>query len=303
MAKAASSRYCARSRRRRPATALHGLDLGGPADARDRVAHVDRGPEAGVEEVGLEEDLAVGDRDDVRRDVGRDVSGLGLDDGEGGEAAAAVLLVELGRALQESAVEVEDVARVRLAAGRAPQEERDLAVGRGLLGEVVVDAEGVLALVAEELADRAARVGGDVEEGRRLGGGGRHHDGVLHGPVLLEGADHLGHGRVLLADGHVDADDALALLVDDRVHRHRGLAGLAVADDELALAAADRHHAVDRLDAGLERLLDGLPVDDPGGDALDGVRTAWSRSCPCRRWAGPARSPPGPPSPRPRGPT
>ena len=38
--------------------------------------------------------------------------------------------------------------------------------------------------------------------------------------------------------------------VDDR-----RLAGLPVADDQLALAAADRGHGVDRLDAGLQRLL------------------------------------------------
>jgi hypothetical protein len=47
----------------------------------------------------------------------------------------------------------------------------------------------------------------------------------------------------------------LSLLVDDRVDRDGGLAGLAVADDELALAAADRDHGVDGLDAGLHRLV------------------------------------------------
>ena len=51
-----------------------------------------------------------------------------------------------------------------------------------------------------------------------------------------------------------------AALVDDRVDRDRGLAGAAVADDQLALAAADRHR-VDRLDAGLERLLHRLALD------------------------------------------
>src|SRR3990172_7996817 len=47
-------------------------------------------------------------------------------------------------------------------------------------------------------------------------------------------------------------------------------AGLeAGADDELALPAADRDHRVDRLDAGLERLLDRLAPDDPRGLDLD----------------------------------
>ena len=81
-----------------------------------------------------------------------------------------------------------------------------------------------------------------------------HDDRVLHRAVLFELAHHVRDRALLLADGDVDALNAGALLVDDRVDRDRGLAGLAVADDQLALAAADRHHRVDRLEAGLHRL-------------------------------------------------
>src|SRR2546425_1665526 len=48
----------------------------------------------GVEHVGLEEDLAVGDGDDVGGNVGRDVPGLRLDDRESGEGAATHLVGE-----------------------------------------------------------------------------------------------------------------------------------------------------------------------------------------------------------------
>src|SRR4051794_7114908 len=51
-------------------------DLRVAAHARHRDADVDGRAHARVEEVRLEEDLAVGDRDDVRRDVGRHVAGL-----------------------------------------------------------------------------------------------------------------------------------------------------------------------------------------------------------------------------------
>src|SRR4029077_19082624 len=71
-------------------------------------------------------------------------------------------------------------------------------------------------------------------------------------------------GGGLLADGDVDADHVLAALVEDRVHADRRLAGRAVADDQLALAAADRDHRVDRLQARLERLLHRLALDDSG---------------------------------------
>ena len=60
---------------------LHRLRLRVAADAGHRDADVDRRLHAREEEARLEEDLAVGDRDDVRRDVGGDVAGLRLDDG------------------------------------------------------------------------------------------------------------------------------------------------------------------------------------------------------------------------------
>src|SRR6185503_4187610 len=87
--------------------------------------------------------------------------------------------------------------------------------------------------------------------------------------VLREGVDDVRDGRGLLADRDVDADDAGALLVDDRVDAERGLPGLAVAQDQLALAAADGDHGVDRLPSGLQRLLDGLALDDVHAAAFD----------------------------------
>ena len=116
---------------------------------------------------------------------------------------------------------------------------------------------------------RHARVRGEVLERGGILGTGDHDDGVLHGAVLLQDRDGVRDRGQLLADGHVDADEALALLVDDRVDGDRRLAGLAVADDQLALAAADRDQGIDGLDAGLDRRIDRLADDDAGRDALD----------------------------------
>ena len=49
-----------------------------------------------------------------------------------------------------------------------------------------------------------------------------------------------------------------------------GLTGLAVADDQLTLTAADRDHGVDRLDTGLQRDGDALTFQDAGRGGLDG---------------------------------
>src|SRR5262249_17125414 len=55
------------------------------------------------------------------------------------------------------------------------------------------------------------------------------------------------------------------LLVEDGVKSNRGLAGLAVPDDQFALAAADRDQRIDRLEAGRHRLMHRFARDDAGG--------------------------------------
>ena len=135
---------------------LHRLGLRRRADARHREADVHRRADALVEQVGLQEDLAVGDRDHVGRDVGRDVVRLGLDDRQRGERAALVGVVHLGRALEQARVQIEHVAGIGFAARRAAQQQRHLAIADGLLRQVVIDDDRVHAVVAEILAHGAA---------------------------------------------------------------------------------------------------------------------------------------------------
>ena len=126
------------------------------------------------------------------------------------------------------------------------------------------------AVIAEIFTHRAARVGSEELQRSRLRRGRRDHDGIFHRAILFERADDLRDGRALLANGDVDAVELLSflarlvdfLLVDEGVERDGGLAGLAVADDELALAAADRDERVERLEAGLDRLVHRLARDD-----------------------------------------
>ena len=65
------------------------LDLRGGTDAADRETDRNGRTDALVEKIGFEIDLAVGDRDDVRRNVSRHVAGLRLDDRQRGQRTAA----------------------------------------------------------------------------------------------------------------------------------------------------------------------------------------------------------------------
>ncbi len=89
--------------------------------------------------------------------------------------------------------------------------------------------------------------------------------------MLLQVLGHAGDGGSLLADGDIDAEHAGVLLVQDGIGGDGGLAGLAVADDQLTLAAADGEHGVDGEDAGVERRIHALALQNAGGLLLDGV--------------------------------
>jgi len=226
---------------------LHSFDLSSRTDTGHRKTDVDGGTHSLVEELGFEENLAVGNGDNVRGDVGRHITGLGLDNGEGGQRAVAVVLVHLGCTLEQTRVEIENITGVGLTTGGTSEQEGHLAVSDGLLGEIVVNDEAVHSVVAEVLADGAARVGGQELQRGRVGGGRSNHDGVLESLALAEQANDVGDGGPLLADGDVDAVERLgvvaslvrSLLVENSVDGNRSLSSLSVANDEFTLATTD----------------------------------------------------------------
>src|SRR5207248_11574946 len=89
---------------------------------------------------------------------------------------------------------------------------------------------------------------------------------LVHRSVLFERRRDAGDRGCGLADRDVDAEEVFALLVDDRVQQDRRFSGEAVADDQLALASADRDHRVDGLDAGLHGAVDSLARDHARSD-------------------------------------
>ena len=104
---------------------LHRLDLRVAADAADGDADVDGRTDAGEEQVALEEDLPVGDRDHVGRDVRRHVAGLRLDDRQRRQRAARVrILRELEDALSLWACNAFSAASLPLRPGASGRRRR-----------------------------------------------------------------------------------------------------------------------------------------------------------------------------------
>ena len=75
-------------------------------------------------------------------------------------------------AFEQAAVQIEHVARIRFAAGGALQHQRNLAVGHGVLGEIVVNDQRIHAVVHEPFAHRRAGERREVLVGGRVGGRG-----------------------------------------------------------------------------------------------------------------------------------
>ena len=129
--------------------------------------------------------------------------------------------------------------------------------------------------VAEVFSDGGSGKRSIVLQRGGIGGGGGHDYGVVHRALLAQRLHYGRNRRAFLPHSHVDTIYGIAVqvalaLIDDSVDGNCGLAGLAVADNQLALAAADRNHRVYGLQARLQRLVHGLAEDDARSLALEG---------------------------------
>src|SRR5690606_20312657 len=127
----------------------------------------------GVEQVGFQEDLAVGNRNDVGRYEGGHVACLRFNDRQRCQRTCLalhgaigelfnVLGVDASGTLEQARVQIENVAGIGFAAWRAAQQQRYLTVGPGLLGQIVVNDQGVFAAIAEVFAHGAAGIGRQI---------------------------------------------------------------------------------------------------------------------------------------------
>ena len=123
--------------------------------------------------------------------------------------------------------------------------------------------------VAHLLGHAHRRERRDPLQAQRSRSGGGDEDAAIWRTVPAHRVDHPRDGGGFLPHRDIDADQVGGFLVDDGVHRDRGLADGAVADDQLALATAERKQRVDHQDAGLHRFRHKRAVDDIGRRLLD----------------------------------
>ena len=138
---------------------LDGLGLGGTTNPADRNTHIDGRTQTRIEEVRAEEYLTIRDRNHVGRDISGDVTGLGFNNWQGGHAALTHGVGKLGCPFQQAAVAIKNVTGIGLATWGTAQQQRHLAIGLGLFGEIVIDNKGGLALVHKRLSNGGPCIG------------------------------------------------------------------------------------------------------------------------------------------------
>merc|ERR1719468_400394 len=255
----------------------HRLGLGSGADTGYRQTDVNGGTDTLVEQLSLQEDLSIGNGNDIGGDIGGHITSLGLNDGKGSKGSTTLGVRHLSGSFKETRVEVENVTGVGLTTRGTSQQQRHLTVSNGLLGQVVEDDDSVHTVVSEVFTHSAARVRGQILQGSGIRGGSRHNNRVLHSVSVSQTLDNLSNGGSLLADGNVNAEQlglsvitlVEPLLVNDGIDGNSGFASLSVTNDQLTLTTTNGDKRVNSLDTSLHRLSDGLSGDNTGGLETD----------------------------------
>ena len=145
---------------------------------------------------------------------------------------------------------------------RALQQQRQCPVCHGMLGQVVIYYEHILAVCHEEFAHGCCGIGCDILQRRGIRSCCGNNDGIFHRPVLSQRLRKLSHTSRLLSYGTVDTDYALSLLVKDRIYSHRRFSCLAVTDYQLSLSPSDGEHGIYGEYSRLHGFVHRLPVND-----------------------------------------
>ena len=109
---------------------------------------------------------------------------MSFNNGKGRKRTATQGIVKLCCPLEESGVEVENISWIGLPPGGTTQEKRELAVGHSVLREIIVDYQGMTAMVADVFAYGTATIRGDVLKRRGFRCRSCNDHRVVHCAVL-----------------------------------------------------------------------------------------------------------------------
>ena len=111
-----------------------------------------------------------------------------------------------------------------------------------MLAQIVIDDKYIPALMHEVFTHGASGIRSNILHRCKLRSGCGYDNRIFHRTVHCQILHHLRNRGPLLPNCHIDTDDVLALLVQNRIRGYGGLACLTVTDDQFALTAANWNH-------------------------------------------------------------
>src|SRR5207248_3206209 len=165
-------------------------------------------------------------------------------------------------------MQVEDITWIGFTSWGTANDQRNVAVSFRVFGQVIIDDEGVTSALHDLFAHGASGIRREVLQRCRFRSSRHDDDGMLHRAVLFQDGLRAGNGRVFLTDRYIDADQVLALLINNGIDSDSCLTRLAVTDNQFALATTNGNHAVDSLDTRLYRRIHRLACNHTRGHTL-----------------------------------
>ena len=258
---------------------LHDLGLRCTTHTGYGDTRVNRRTNTGVEQVGFQEDLTIGNGDYVGRNERGNVTRLGFDNRQRGQRTGFPFHFTFGEGfnvfgvntcstLQQTRVEVEYVARECFTSWRTTEQQGDLTVSNSLFRQVIVNDQRIFTAVTEVFAHCATGIRCQVLQCSGFRRGCYHNDGVSQCAVLFQFTYHVRNGGRFLADSDIDTFDTGIALVDDGIDSQCGFTCLTVTDDQFTLTTTDWDHGVNGFITGLYRLIYGLTFDNARSDCF-----------------------------------
>src|SRR5690606_31195043 len=84
-----------------------------------------------------------------------------------------------------------------------------------------------------------------------------------------------GNFTLTLADGDIDTIHILTFLVDNCINRNRGLACLAVTNNQLTLTTTNRDHRINGYDTCLDRTVNAFTLHNARCNPFDIIKSIW----------------------------
>src|SRR3989344_6797029 len=141
---------------------FHCLDLRAGTDARNRKTDIYCRANTFVKKIRFQENLSVGDGNNIGRNIRGYVAGLRFNNGQGGDRSSAVFLISATGAFQQTGMQIKNISRIRLSAWRTAEKKRNLAISDSVLGKIVINNQHIFSLVHKIFSDRHSRVGRNI---------------------------------------------------------------------------------------------------------------------------------------------